>query len=52
MSLLCASFSSCQTNYTVILDLFFRLGYITPDDEPDFMKILNRLHGCFDYEKW
>ncbi|PPQ90852.1 hypothetical protein CVT25_007387 [Psilocybe cyanescens] len=36
----------------VILDLFIRLGYITPDNEPDFMKIVNRLHGGFDYKIW
>ncbi|CAA7266276.1 unnamed protein product [Cyclocybe aegerita] len=36
----------------VILDLFIRLGCITPDNEPDFMKIINRLHGSFDYDKW
>ncbi|PPQ71242.1 hypothetical protein CVT26_010984 [Gymnopilus dilepis] len=36
----------------VILDLFIRLGYITPDNEPDFMKIMHRLHGDFDYGIW
>ncbi|KDR77026.1 hypothetical protein GALMADRAFT_225179 [Galerina marginata CBS 339.88] len=36
----------------VIIDLFIRLGYITPDNEPDFMKIINRLHGNFDYGNW
>ncbi|KAF8152995.1 nudix hydrolase 20 [Crassisporium funariophilum] len=36
----------------VIIDLFIRLGYITPDNEPDFMKIINRLHGDFDYGQW
>ncbi|KAH9474577.1 hypothetical protein JR316_0013039 [Psilocybe cubensis] len=36
----------------VILDLFIRLGYITPDNEPDFLKIINRLHGTFDYAIW
>ncbi|KAF8902550.1 nudix hydrolase 20 [Gymnopilus junonius] len=36
----------------VILDLFIRLGYITPDNEPEFMKIIRRLHGDFDYGFW
>lgn len=37
-------------NVTVIIDLLIRLGYITPDNEPDFMKIITRLHGRFDFE--
>lgn len=37
---------------SVILDLFIRRGYITPDNEPEFMKIINRLHGTFDYNIW
>ncbi|KAF9531051.1 nudix hydrolase 20 [Crepidotus variabilis] len=36
----------------VIIDLFIRLGYITPDNEPDFMRIITKIHGRFDYEKW
>ncbi|TFK28335.1 nudix hydrolase 20 [Coprinopsis marcescibilis] len=36
----------------VLIDLFIRLGFITPDNEPDFMKIATRLHGQFDYSKW
>lgn len=36
----------------VILNLFIRLGFITPDNEPDFMKIITRLHGQFDLSKW
>ncbi|KAF9467223.1 nudix hydrolase 20 [Collybia nuda] len=36
----------------VLIDLFIRLGYITPENEPDFMKIVTRLHGRFDYERW
>ncbi|KAF9556827.1 nudix hydrolase 20 [Agrocybe pediades] len=36
----------------VIIDLLIRLGYMTPDNEPNFMKILNRLHGNFDYLQW
>jgi len=37
---------------SVLIDLLIRLGYITPDNEPDFMKILTRLHGTFDFERW
>ncbi|KAF9556824.1 nudix hydrolase 20 [Agrocybe pediades] len=36
----------------VIIDLLIRLGYITPDNEPNFAKIINRLHGNFDYMLW
>ncbi|KAH6903253.1 nudix hydrolase 20 [Coprinopsis sp. MPI-PUGE-AT-0042] len=36
----------------VILDLFIRLGFITPDNEPNFLKIITRLHGQFDLSKW
>lgn len=39
-------------HYSVIIDLLLRLGYITPDNEPNFMKIINRLHGSFGYDKW
>ncbi|KJA23895.1 hypothetical protein HYPSUDRAFT_162824 [Hypholoma sublateritium FD-334 SS-4] len=36
----------------VIIDLFIRLGYITPDNEPNYMKIVNRLHGSFEFDRW
>ncbi|KAG5643527.1 hypothetical protein DXG03_000719 [Asterophora parasitica] len=36
----------------VIVDLFIRLGYITPENEPDYMRIVTRLHGTFDLERW
>ncbi|KAJ3844627.1 nudix hydrolase 20 [Lentinula raphanica] len=36
----------------VIIDLLIRLGYITPDNEPEYMKIITRLHGRFGYERW
>ncbi|KAK7042784.1 thiamine pyrophosphokinase [Favolaschia claudopus] len=36
----------------VLIDLFLRLGYITPDNEPDFMKIVTAMHTTFDYERW
>ncbi|KAF7313031.1 Thiamine pyrophosphokinase [Mycena kentingensis (nom. inval.)] len=36
----------------VLIDLFIRLGYITPDNEPEYMKIMTGLHTQFDYERW
>lgn len=36
----------------VLIDLFIRLGYLTPDNEPDYTKIITRLHGQFDFERW
>ncbi|TFK52927.1 hypothetical protein OE88DRAFT_1627202 [Heliocybe sulcata] len=36
----------------VIIDFLIRRGYTTPDNEPDYMEILTRMHSRFDYEKW
>ncbi|KAI0787007.1 NUDIX hydrolase domain-like protein [Abortiporus biennis] len=36
----------------VLIDFMIRHGYITPDNEPDFLEIITRLHGRFDYERW
>ncbi|KAJ7609496.1 nudix hydrolase 20 [Roridomyces roridus] len=36
----------------VLVDLFIRLGYITPDKEPDYFRIITGLHGGLDYERW
>ncbi|KAJ6545425.1 NUDIX hydrolase domain-like protein [Mycena capillaripes] len=36
----------------VLIDLFLRLGYITPDNEPDYLKIMTELHTGFDFERW
>ncbi|KAG6836281.1 hypothetical protein H0H93_009553 [Arthromyces matolae] len=36
----------------VLVDLFVRLGYITPENEPDYLSIVTRLHGTFDFERW
>ncbi|KAF5325389.1 hypothetical protein D9619_009882 [Psilocybe cf. subviscida] len=36
----------------VIVDLFIRLGYIMPESEPNFMKIMTRLHSSFQYDMW
>ncbi|KDQ20859.1 hypothetical protein BOTBODRAFT_100535 [Botryobasidium botryosum FD-172 SS1] len=34
----------------VLLDFFIRHGYITPENEPNFLEILTRLHGRFGYK--
>ncbi|KAK1216608.1 hypothetical protein PQX77_020728 [Marasmius sp. AFHP31] len=36
----------------VIIDFLIRFGYITPDNEPNYQKIITRLHGQFDYDLW
>ncbi|KAH7883002.1 NUDIX hydrolase domain-like protein [Phlebopus sp. FC_14] len=36
----------------VVVDFLIRHGYLTPDNEPDFLEIQTRLHGRFDYERW
>ncbi|KAF7291320.1 Thiamine pyrophosphokinase [Mycena indigotica] len=36
----------------VLVDLFVRLGHITPDNEPDYMNIITGLHTRFDYDLW
>ncbi|KAK7682760.1 hypothetical protein QCA50_014143 [Cerrena zonata] len=36
----------------VFIDFMINHGYITADNEPDFLEIVTRLHGRFDYEKW
>ncbi|KAH7915873.1 NUDIX hydrolase domain-like protein [Hygrophoropsis aurantiaca] len=35
-----------------LVDFLIRHGYITPDNEPDFMQIITRLHGSFQYDQW
>ncbi|KAH8102205.1 NUDIX hydrolase domain-like protein [Cristinia sonorae] len=36
----------------VILDFMIRLGFLLPEDEPNYLEIVTRLHGRFDYDKW
>ncbi|TFK75586.1 nudix hydrolase 20 [Pluteus cervinus] len=36
----------------VLIDLFIRRGIITPENEPDYMEIITRLHGRFNYASW
>ncbi|KAG9307978.1 NUDIX hydrolase domain-like protein [Chiua virens] len=42
-----------KTNCAVVLiDFLVRKGYITPDNEPDFMEIVTRMHTRFEFERW
>jgi hypothetical protein len=36
----------------VLIDLFIRLGYVTPENEADYLEIVTRLHGNFDWSRW
>lgn len=36
----------------VLIDFMIRHGVIAPDEEPNFMEILTRLHGRFDFASW
>ncbi|KAI6002170.1 NUDIX hydrolase domain-like protein [Pisolithus albus] len=36
----------------VLIDFLIRHGYLTPDNDPDFMEIITRIHGRFHYERW
>ncbi|KAG5220443.1 nudix hydrolase [Salix suchowensis] len=48
----CFEVMTLSNDSIAIIDLLIRLGYVTPDNETDFMKIQTRLHGRFDYERW
>ncbi|KAL1746354.1 NUDIX hydrolase domain-like protein [Schizophyllum fasciatum] len=37
---------------TAFIDLFIRMGFVTPENEPNFLQIVTRLHGRFDMHKW
>lgn len=39
-------------HHLVILDFLIRHNYLTPDNEPDYLEILTRLHGRFNFDKW
>ncbi|KAI0301350.1 NUDIX hydrolase domain-like protein [Russula brevipes] len=36
----------------VLIDFLVRHGYLTPENEPRYLEINQRLHGQFDLEKW
>ncbi|GBE83384.1 NUDIX hydrolase domain-like protein [Sparassis latifolia] len=36
----------------VLVEFMIRHGYLTLEAEPEFLEIITRLHGRFDYDKW
>ena len=52
--------SHCTINLTyyhclkplVLVDFLVRHGYLTPDNDPNYMEIMTRLHGRFYHDKW
>ncbi|THH05953.1 hypothetical protein EW145_g4423 [Phellinidium pouzarii] len=36
----------------VLIDFLIHHGYITPENEPNFLEIVTRLHGRFGFEQW
>ncbi|KIM60527.1 hypothetical protein SCLCIDRAFT_1216812 [Scleroderma citrinum Foug A] len=36
----------------VLVDFLVRHGYLTPDNDPNYMEIMTRLHGRFYHDKW
>lgn len=36
----------------VLIDFLVRHGYLTPENEPRYLEINQRLHGKFDIERW
>ena len=44
----CHSYACSQ----VLLDFLVRHGYLTSENEPRFLEINQRLHGCFDIGRW
>ncbi|KIO11294.1 hypothetical protein M404DRAFT_994966 [Pisolithus tinctorius Marx 270] len=36
----------------VLIDFLIRHGYLTPENDPNFMEIVTRLHGRFHYDRW
>lgn len=36
----------------VLIDFLVRHGYLTPENEPRYLEINQRLHGRFDLERW
>ncbi|EJD01888.1 uncharacterized protein FOMMEDRAFT_108903 [Fomitiporia mediterranea MF3/22] len=36
----------------VLVDFMIRHGYITPETEPNYLEIVTRLHGRYDYSFW
>ena len=38
--------------HPVIIDFMIRHGFITPDNEGDFLDIITRIHRRFDFESY
>jgi isopentenyldiphosphate isomerase len=36
----------------VLIDFMVRHGHLTPENEPRYLEIVQRLHGQFDLERW
>jgi hypothetical protein len=36
----------------VLIDFMVRHGHLTPENEPRYIEITQRLHGQFDLERW
>lgn len=36
----------------VLIDFMVRHGHLTPENEPRYVEITQRLHGQFDLERW
>lgn len=37
---------------TVLIDFFIRHGILTPENEPDYIEIVARLHRRFEFPTW
>lgn len=49
------SFQAIMSTYLawqVLLEFLVRHGYLTPENEPRYLEINQRLHGQFDIERW
>ena len=41
-----------ESPHPVIIDFMMRHGFITPDNEGDFLDITTRIHRRFDFESY
>jgi hypothetical protein len=49
----CCLQARCILTYLkVLIDFMVRQGYLTPENEPRYLEITQRLHGQFDLERW
>lgn len=40
------------TYISVLIDFLIHHNIITPENEPNYLEILTRMHGRFDIEQW